>query len=116
MKKLFTVTALTLALISTAHADTGQRGFCSIVSEIAEVVMTSRQAGVPLREMMEMLKGVNAEILKTEGTKEGLELIEVLIIDAYKKPLQPTVIHKKLAIQEFENEHYLRCHDIFSGD
>lgn len=116
MKKLFTVTALTLALISTAHADTGQREICSIISGAAEAVMTVRQAGVPIREVMEIYIEKEAELLESGGSDLWPKLFEALTIDAYRVPLQPTAIHRQIAIKEFESEHYLLCRENFLGD
>lgn len=68
---------------------------CNGVAVIAKKIMEARQANVPMREMVDIGKGIPFDLL--------------MIKDAYKRPRFTTKAYQKNAVQDFENEYYGYC-------
>lgn len=94
------ITLLLLLSISTCvYADDPvekKYSICSKVAKLAELIMTSRQIGVELDEML------------SDQGKES-ELSKAMIIDAYSTPRFSSEASQKRSISEFKNEWQLKC-------
>ena len=88
-----TLTALFLLLPLTANAASLE--FCTAYAETAERIMTSRQLGVSMISVMEIIKD---DALLVEMTKH-----------AYKEPRWSTESMKQKAIQDFVNDFTSQC-------
>ena len=102
MKKL--VITLILVLIATpaiAEERTWQES-CQTTANLAEIVMTRRQEGVSIVEMVTIVKDMPI------GSKER-ELTESILINAYGQPKFSTEEYIEEAITDFKNEVYLEC-------
>lgn len=92
MKKI--LLALMLSIPSFASAEIPMSEFCPKIAELASTVMKARQAGVPMRKMMEL-----AESDVTVGIVTGAY--------GYSAFTVPEVQDK--VIQDFEDLWYLKC-------
>lgn len=96
MKKL--VLTLTLAALTTsafaAAAEVPMSETCPQIAEVARVTMLARQAGVPLRSMMEIVKN---------------PITVDIITEAYSSPAYSTSEVQEKTIQNFEDRWYLKC-------
>ena len=90
MKKIVLIAALTL----TASAPTFASENCSLMAEMASVIMEKRLNGVTMRQMMEISDD---------------KLAVQMVTEAYEQPAYRTEGMKTRAIQDFENKWYLRC-------
>ena len=93
MKKI----ALLLMALSTtalASAEVPMKEVCAQLAEVAQVTMTARQSGVPVRSMMEIAVD---------------ETIVDMVTEAYSTPSYNTPKNQDRAIQDFEDQWYLRC-------
>lgn len=93
MKKL--LTALTLLSLSFTATAEDEKMTCKQVSELAGVIMTARQTGVPMVEVFEKA--------------DGFKVIEDVIILAYKTPKFSVKENQQEQINEFKNEFFLNC-------
>lgn len=71
---------------------------CAQPAELAKAIMSARQAGVPL-----------VDVLKIEPGADFAELAKMLAIAAYDKPGFSTEQNRKRAIVDFQNDVYLEC-------
>lgn len=94
MKKLLSILSLSL-LATTAIAAPPTKEDCSAISQLAEVIMQSRQAGIDAEQMM---KVGNSDPIATQ-----------LVIAAFKEPKFSTPDFQQEAISEFKSEVYLDC-------
>lgn len=75
------------------------RSDCDAWSNLAKEIMTSRQAGVPITDVIALFK-------KLDGYTADKER---LIFQAYDAPRFQTEEHKQREITEFQNAAYLAC-------
>jgi hypothetical protein len=90
MKALILVTLLA----SPVMAD----DFCTNMYSVGKSVMTARQNGVPLPEMMKLLESTDLV-----GT------MQPIIVEAYSHPVYTTQSIRKRTIDEFANSLHLEC-------
>jgi len=96
MLRLVAVFLLVWSGFVSAEADDGR---CEKVAELAEMIMSARQEGVPMVAMM-----------KSNSQGEGAsELSRMLIIAAYEKPGFSTKENRSRAVVDFQNDVYLQC-------
>lgn len=75
---------------------------CSTIADMAESIMKSRQDGIAISVVMDLLPSVGL-------SGNGAEAVESLIITAYKKPRYNTEKHIKRSIENFKNYGYMDC-------
>lgn len=97
MKRIITALALTAAMISPAMAV--DKETCLAVKGLAEAVMSARQAGVDVSDMM---------ATTTENPKMN-KLQQGLIVDAFSFPAYSTKDFREKEVREFGARHYLNC-------
>lgn len=71
---------------------------CEMFNKIAEAVMTARQSGVALSDLMSDFESITSDPYFSQ-----------MLIDAYDQPRFTTEEVQKRTIQEFANEHYSQC-------
>ena len=104
MKTILTV--LFFILITTpAFAEDTWKTTCEALSETAGSIMSARQAGVPLAQMMNML----TEKEPVGATEKDKRYVEGLVLQAYEQPRFNTEDDKNNSINDFQNTIYLRC-------
>ena len=91
MKNLLTSIALTLALATSAQADQ-----CQDAGDLAEAVMTARQNGAPISQLMEIAN--------------GQEIIVKMVLMAYGEPRYSTDQFQSRAIEDFRNLWEVGCY------
>ena len=91
MKNLLTSIALTLALATSAQADQ-----CQDAGDLAEAVMTARQNGAPISQLMEIAN--------------GQEIIVKMVLMAYGEPRYSTDEFQSRAIEDFRNLWEVGCY------
>lgn len=74
------------------------RETCSSYSDMAESIMSARQNGMQISDLIETVKNM-------EGNKEA----ERLILIAYKKPRFSILENQEKSIRKFKNESYVAC-------
>ena len=84
-----------LLLVSTTVHSDDWRGKCANFSGFAEDIMTARQAGVSMAEVI--------------GIVDGNEVVEELVIKAYEKPGYDTESMKQKSVRDYGNFAYLMC-------
>jgi len=83
-------------VVGPAAAD---QGSCDVIGVLAKSVMSARQGGVPLQD-----------ILSNSGdSKKVNELTRLLAMAAYEQPRFSTEGHQERATTEFQNQMYLAC-------
>ena len=95
MKKI--VLTLTLAALSTsalASEPAPLSEFCPKIAQLSRSVMTARQAGVPMRQVMELAES---------------DVTVSMVTEAYGYSAYSIQENKDRAIQDFEDTWYLRC-------
>ena len=95
MKNLLTSIALTLALATSAQADQ-----CQDAGDLAEAVMTARQNGAPISQLMEIAS--------------GQEIIVKMVLMAYGEPRYSTDQFQSRAIEDFRNLWEVGCYQAMS--
>lgn len=93
MKKITLILAL-LTSPTFASAEIPMTEFCPKISQLARSVMTARQAGVPMRQAM--------EIAESDVTVH-------VVTDAYGYSAFTLPEFQEKVIQEFEDSWYLKC-------
>ena len=83
MKKILLALTLTLTLPTFASAEVPLSEFCPKIAQLSRSVMTARQAGVPMRKVMET--------------------------EAYGQSVYNTPEIKERVIQDFEDQWYMKC-------
>jgi hypothetical protein len=73
---------------------------CSTVGDMAEQIMKSRQSGMAISVLMDLVKDTKLP----EGSA-----VEGLILQAYEKPRFSTDKHIKRSIENFKNDGYMAC-------
>lgn len=97
MKALAVFALAGISLIAgSASAD---QGSCDAIGILAKSVMSARQGGVPMQDILS--NGV--------GSKKVSELTRLLAMAAYDQPRFSTEEHQERAITEFQNQMYLAC-------
>ena len=97
--------ALIIALVFSmpvAHGHDG-KGQCATMGKLAGVVMKSRQKGMAMPALMEMVTSMSAG-----SPRKMASLTEDMVIAAYEKP-QYGIAGKADAVQRFRNEWELEC-------
>lgn len=97
MKYLLT-TAVILLTTATAQADKVNE-LCTAVSKNASMIMELRQSNAPLSGVLEAVKGV--------------DILETLAMEAYKKPRYSSEEYKTGAIADFGNLAMITCLQAF---
>jgi len=97
MKYLLT-TAVILLTTATAQADKVNE-LCTTISKNASMIMELRQSNAPLSGVLEAVKGV--------------DILETLAMEAYKKPRYSSDEYKTNAIADFGNLAMITCLQAF---
>lgn len=97
MKKIITALALSVVMISPAMAV--DKETCAVVKELAQSVMSARQVGVDVSDMM---------AITTDNPKMN-KLQQGLVIDAFSFPAYSTDEYREKEVREFGARHYLNC-------
>lgn len=98
MKVIIKALAISVAITSPVMAASEET--CRTAKEIAESVMSARQSGVDIVQMMDIAN-------KTEGPLGNLT--KKMTIDAYSFPQFSTDEYRKKGIAEFGTRHYINC-------
>lgn len=72
---------------------------CEARAELAKQIMLSRQAGVPITDLLESMRKV--------GTVD--KATETLALSAYEAPRYQTKEHQQREVTEFQNAAYVAC-------
>lgn len=72
---------------------------CADFGQLAENIMTARQNGVPLSQLMELL-----------GELRSIELFEKLVMEAYEQPRYSTKAVQNSTIEDYRNLWELGCY------
>ena len=96
MKNIIIAAALTLSL--TSFAEEPELDVCDELNNLARSVMNARQAGMEMRQLIEVVRG-----------NEASEVAIEIIIRAYEMPRFSVEKNKQNAIKDFQNEIYLQC-------
>ena len=93
MKKIIlTLAALTLPAFASAEVPLSE--FCPKIAQLSRSVMTARQAGAPMRQVMELAES---------------DVTVSMVTEAYGYSAYSIQENKDRAIQDFEDTWYLRC-------
>ena len=95
MKKIALIITLALSTSAFAAEPAPMSKYCPKIAELANAVMVARQNGSPMREIMEIA--------------EGEPIMVSMITEAYGHSAYSTQEYQDRAIQEFEDQWYLRC-------
>lgn len=86
-------------LSKTVMAD---KNFCGVLGKLADVIMTKRQNGAKIGDMLNHLSDKNEYVI---------EYTQAMIIRAYQEPKHPDGVGtlQSDAIRAFSNAEYLKC-------
>ena len=96
MKKLIVAAAFIATLSAPAQSEVGE--FCTGIYELSKQVMTSRQGGVSLIRMLEVVERL-----------KGTELDKSIVMDAFEYDVYATEKYKQQTINDFSNSYLLAC-------
>ncbi len=82
-----------------AEEDLSRQETCTRLSAIAEAVMTKRQDGAAMSELM--------------GVADGEEVLSAIIVKAYKENRYSTAAMKKRVVDDFRDEYFLYCWNLY---
>jgi hypothetical protein len=85
-----------LAIATAAALSAGQLDTCEKIANLAKIVMTKRQEGVPASTMF--------KIVKDSGP-----LFQQMVIEAYKKGQYSTPQFRESIIARFRDRWYIQC-------
>jgi hypothetical protein len=94
-----TILALLMALSAPALA---KPAICEQIAELAKSIMTARQKGVSMVEMM--------------GVGEDGSLTEVIVVDAYEEGRYRVEANQHRRVADFRDEWFMACYKEFKGD
>ena len=100
-----TLTALTLAILmalSTTAAAEEEQASCEQIADLAKSIMTARQKGVSMVEMM--------------GVGEDGSLTEVIVVDAYEEGRYRVEANQQRRIADFRDEWFMVCYKSRKGN
>jgi len=103
MHRLIIVTLLTLITFNTYAISPEKISYCKAYSELAEVIMTARQDGVPMEDL---LMAINKAKVDTGSS--------YLVTSAYRYHRYSSTLDVKLAIEEFSVDMMAQCVNIQS--
>lgn len=89
---------LTAAMLATSAHATDYDRYCTGHGKLSETIMRSRQAGVPLSDMLRIAK---------DDT-----LIRTLVMMAYNKPRMSAPENRATMIEDFRAERELKCFEV----
>lgn len=94
--------ALLLVFAAAGAAAAGPSGQvvteCDPYAALAREIMQNRQAGIPMRKVMEVV-----------GKTPETAYVRTLVVEAYDQPAYVTEPHQARAVTEFENKAYSAC-------
>lgn len=96
---LIAVGGIAIAGAAAAGITENEREICKSISGAAGHIMTSRQQGRPMAEVMDLV---------AKATK-GDALSQRLVIDAYERPRMSVPKNQQTMISDFKSEVYLAC-------
>lgn len=100
MKKLIIAVALTIST-STAIASLSD---CEKLGTFSETVMSSRQLGVPLVSVMEVIEGAEGDIMSN------------IVHDAWTHPIEDGQVKKNQAVEYFKNKQLVDCYRAMTAE
>jgi hypothetical protein len=100
MKRISIV--LTMLAITTATRTLADDETCAMIGKMAETVMTDRQNGTPIGEMIAWAK--------TFPTDAHRDLARSFVLEAYDIPAYGIEPIKKTTIREFTDDIQLKCY------
>lgn len=93
LTKIIAIAAFAFSSISAIAEQTDDE-FCAMEAKIAESIMKSRQAGVPIGKILAV---------------QGSDSYRNLIIDAYELPRMSYEPNKQRMIDDFRDDHHVAC-------
>lgn len=99
MKKLLLIPLL--AFNVNAEFTKSESELCDSFENMSRLIMKSRQAGTPMRDLIKRAKG-NEAIIAT-------------IVDAFKEPRWSSLERVKRSVDDFANDSYKVCYQQFRG-
>lgn len=103
MYKLITAVLLTFITFNTYAISPEKISYCKAYSELAEVIMTARQDGIPMEDL---LMAINKAKVDTGSTH--------LVTSAYRQHRYSRTLDVKLAIDQFTIDMMAQCVNIQS--
>lgn len=103
MNKLITAVIFTLITFNTYAISPERISYCKAYSELAEVIMTARQNGVPMEDL---LMAINKAKVDTGST--------YLVTSAYHQHRYSSTLDKQIAIDKFAVDIMTQCVNIQS--
>lgn len=97
-----TLASCGLAILMLSGAAKAEEDSCAPVAMLAESVMSGRQHGVAMRDMVDLIN-------KGDGGSSFKEAAKSMIILAYETPIFSSEEYQKKSISEFQNQFYLAC-------
>lgn len=106
MKTVAIAALALLALPTTNHAAVDWQKYCKPVSETARQIMTLRQSGKDMSEMVDLAGTADPAIRKN---------VTQIVMAAYKQPRYQTDEMQQRAVADFTNDVYLKCAEDMGG-
>lgn len=112
MKKIILAAALAITSIMPTAAlaqDKYEQAdeICGPIGELAATIMTARQNGASMSQMMGLARDVDPSI-------QGL--VRALVTDSFDTPKYSSSEYRQDAISEFSNEMTAKCYSVFVDD
>lgn len=105
-----TIIAMSIALASTGIAAESALEGCAKVATMANEMMSSRQSGVPMAQVMTAYTFPN-----DNQEEDGKKMYEDMVIDAYSRRRAHTDHNQRRMVEDFENDIYLSCIRVLRG-
>lgn len=79
---------------------------CAQLSQLAESVMTMRQAGVPIQQALKTLETVSPQ---SEAASMAVDLAKNIILVAYQLPRHESAASQSVAASNFGTQVFIQC-------
>ena len=107
--KRFIIATICFSNVIVANAastkNAASTDFCKAVSETAQTIMEGRQYGMSILEQLQN----NDDVYQKTKDKSSHDLINLIIMAAYKQPQYSTNEYQKREINNFAANYYLDC-------
>lgn len=91
-----------ICLTAAAGEAANHDEWCGSIGFLSESIMSSRQNGVPMQNVMEVMS-------KGDGGDRITTIAKGMVVEAYGSPLYQSDSGKSAAIVEFQNKWYRDC-------
>lgn len=104
MRNILAVSLMLAATPAAAQLSAADEQLCTEISKTSETIMTARQRGIPMRDVMQVL-------LNSSLSENATDAMVMVVNNAYKEPKFATSRNQKETAVEFGSKQYRLCRE-----